>query len=281
LLFGEAPSPAPVEAAAPPPIELPELDSLPELVLEPLPEFEADEFEAPPPAGAPNLGAETVRVPLPPPAGGPASGATSAIDLSEEDTLLLQRSRADARARTPASPLTTTNVHVTSPLVPPAPRPTPPRPFEGDETFPGMARPTAPVPAPPPPAPPVAAGPDAPSAANARATAEVHPPSDVRGPGRAFNTRPQPIGTLGAEASHEEARRLAKLLVSEIKLYNEDQIEAGRRSSDIYSRLREDIERSRQMYEERVDPRVRAQNDYFQQELVRILAGGDARVLGV
>jgi hypothetical protein len=33
------------------------------------------------------------------------------------------------------------------------------------------------------------------------------------------------------------------------------------------------------MYDERVDPSVKS-TDYFQQELVRILAGGDARALG-
>jgi hypothetical protein len=288
LLFGEAPPrsapPAIAPGAATPApaaweAEIPDLDSLPELVLEPLPEFDADEAPAPTPATSPS---DTVRVPA---AAAPAAPQSPprAIDPTEEDTLLLQRARADARAAAPPPP------QVTSPI------PIPPRPFEGDETFPGFTRPV-PRPAPgvptPPAAPPTssagsaATGPIAPpptatSAGSPRSTAEVSAPADVRGPGRAFATRPQrATAGSGAEASHDEARRLAKLLVSEIKLYNEEQIEAGRRSSDIYNRLKEDIERSRQMYEERIDPRVRAQNDYFQQELVRILAGGDARALG-
>jgi hypothetical protein len=83
------------------------------------------------------------------------------------------------------------------------------------------------------------------------------------------------------EAQHEEARRLARLLVSEIKLYNEEQVEEGRRKKDVYERLKEDIDRSRQMYEERVEPRILKSTDYFYQELVRILAAGDAKALGI
>src|SRR5205085_3477422 len=51
---------------------------------------------------------------------------------------------------------------------------------------------------------------------------------------------------------HNDARRFARLLVSEIKLYNKDKVEAGRQEGDIYERLREDIDRSRQMYDKRV-----------------------------
>lgn len=42
-------------------------------------------------------------------------------------------------------------------------------------------------------------------------------------------------------------------------------------------RLKEDIDRSRQMYAERVDPSILRSTDYFYQKLVRILAGGDVK----
>ena len=54
----------------------------------------------------------------------------------------------------------------------------------------------------------------------------------------------------------------------------------GRRNKDLYERLKEDIERGRQMYSERVQARVRESTNYFFDELVRILAGGDATALG-
>jgi len=82
------------------------------------------------------------------------------------------------------------------------------------------------------------------------------------------------------QKAHEDAKRFARLVVSEIKLYNEAKVNEGRRHKDIYERLKEDIERGRQMYSDRVPPHVRDNTTYFFDELVRILAGGDASALG-
>ncbi|HLE61465.1 MAG TPA: hypothetical protein VI700_08015 [Thermoanaerobaculaceae bacterium] len=83
------------------------------------------------------------------------------------------------------------------------------------------------------------------------------------------------------ERKHEEARRFARLLVSEIRLYNEQAVQAGKISRDIYQRLKDDIDRSREMFEQRVSPDVRASTNYFHDELVRILADGEADALGM
>lgn len=80
---------------------------------------------------------------------------------------------------------------------------------------------------------------------------------------------------------HDEARRFARLLVSEIKLYNEPKVDAGRKNKDLYERLKEDIDRSRQMYDERISEDVRKVSNYFYDELVRILADGHADALGL
>ena len=82
------------------------------------------------------------------------------------------------------------------------------------------------------------------------------------------------------ERLHNDARRFARLLVSEIKLYNEQKVSEGRRNNDLYDRLKEDIDRSRQMYEKRVTPSVAAKFDYFYDELVNTLAEGDPTKLG-
>ena len=58
-------------------------------------------------------------------------------------------------------------------------------------------------------------------------------------------------------------------------------IRLGRRNRDLYQRLKEDIDRSRQLYDERVHERIRTTTDYFYQELVRNLGGGDSRALGM
>jgi hypothetical protein len=88
-------------------------------------------------------------------------------------------------------------------------------------------------------------------------------------------------GTAGQAASDEDsaARRYAKLLVSEIKLYHEADVLAGRRERDLATRLGGEIARSRLLYEQRVPPQVRTGIDYFQEELVRTLAEGDEGLL--
>jgi hypothetical protein len=82
------------------------------------------------------------------------------------------------------------------------------------------------------------------------------------------------------QKAHDDAKRFARLVVSEIKLYNEAKVTEGRKTKDIYERLKEDIERGRQMYHDRVAAPVRDTSDYFRDELVRILAGGDPSALG-
>lgn len=79
---------------------------------------------------------------------------------------------------------------------------------------------------------------------------------------------------------HNDARRFARLLVSEIKLYNEQKVTEGRESKDLYDRLREAIDRSRDMYDKRVQPLVASKFDYFHYELVNSLAEGDDGKLG-
>ncbi|HEX4964223.1 MAG TPA: hypothetical protein VF173_25595 [Thermoanaerobaculia bacterium] len=186
-------------------------------------------------------GAMTEDVPRYPRSVEPEPVAPAAQDASPEATVLLPRSALPLAEAAPA---------------PAPPAPVPLRPVPAPEPAP-FERPAAPP-----------------------GTPEVRPPSGVDGPGWAFNTTRVPVSP-NEEAMHEEARRLARLLVSEIKLYNEEQVEEGRRNRDIYERLKEDIDRSRQMYDERVDPKILRSTDYFYQELVRILAAGDSRALGI
>ena len=79
---------------------------------------------------------------------------------------------------------------------------------------------------------------------------------------------------------HNDARRFARLLVSEIKLYNEEKVAEGRESGDLYDRLREAIDRSREMYAKRAQPSVASKFDYFHYELVNSLAEGNHEKLG-
>ena len=79
---------------------------------------------------------------------------------------------------------------------------------------------------------------------------------------------------------HNDARRFARLLVSEIKLYNEQKVRDGRVQGNLYNSLRDEIDRSRQMYDKRVAPNVASRYDYFHHELVNTLAEGNSDKLG-
>jgi hypothetical protein len=82
------------------------------------------------------------------------------------------------------------------------------------------------------------------------------------------------------EKAHAEARQLARLLVSEIKLYNEDDVRSGRANCDLYSRLQSQIEASREQYRQRAPAAALFGADYFHEEVVRILAENDESLLG-
>ena len=75
-----------------------------------------------------------------------------------------------------------------------------------------------------------------------------------------------------------DAHRFSRRLVSEIKLYNESRVADGRQNHDLYDQLREDIDRSRAMYD-RANKSL-ADRDYFHEAVVEILCDGDATVLG-
>jgi hypothetical protein len=80
--------------------------------------------------------------------------------------------------------------------------------------------------------------------------------------------------------THRKAQRFARLLVDEIKLYNQAKVAEGRRNRDLYDRLKEDIEKSRSTYGKRYGTTVAMSGDYFQKEVIRNLAEEDASLMG-
>lgn len=80
--------------------------------------------------------------------------------------------------------------------------------------------------------------------------------------------------------THRKAQRFARLLMDEVKLYNQAKVAEGRKNKDLYDRLRDDIEKSRSAYSKRYGHTVAGSADYFHQELVRSLAEDDVSLLG-
>jgi hypothetical protein len=114
-------------------------------------------------------------------------------------------------------------------------------------------------------------------------TTPVEPEPAAAAPRRRYGQDAElPVEVHGEEERrlHNDARRFARLLISEIKLYNEQKVTEGRTEHDLYDRLREYIDRSREMYDKRVKAEVAARYDYFHGELVNTLAEGDVSKLG-
>lgn len=91
-----------------------------------------------------------------------------------------------------------------------------------------------------------------------------------------------PLAGLSPEDAdvHRKAQRFARLLVDEIKLYNQAKVAEGRRTKDLYDRLKEDIDKSRGTFQKRYGSTVAASGDYFHNELVRSLAEDDLSIMG-
>jgi len=79
---------------------------------------------------------------------------------------------------------------------------------------------------------------------------------------------------------HRKAQRFARLLMDEVKLYNQAKVAEGRKNKDLYDRLRDDIEKSRSAYSKRYGHTAAGSAGYLHQELVRSLAEDDVSLLG-
>ena len=79
---------------------------------------------------------------------------------------------------------------------------------------------------------------------------------------------------------HRKAQRFARLLVDEIKLYNQAKVAEGRKNKDVYDRLKEVIDKSRGTYQKRYGNTVAASGNYFHHEIIRSLAEDDLSIMG-
>jgi hypothetical protein len=95
----------------------------------------------------------------------------------------------------------------------------------------------------------------------------------------------EPSAVVGARhladtQGEESARRYARLVVSDIRLSCEPAVRLGREHRDLGERLREQIERARDSYLQRIPADVPSRERLFDEELVQTLADGDASLLG-
>jgi hypothetical protein len=83
-----------------------------------------------------------------------------------------------------------------------------------------------------------------------------------------------PPQAAGAEAAPDadvaNAERLARIIVSDIVLYNPEKFESGIRDGNVLEALEAEVEEGRSHFEQRVELRVRESRDFLAEEVVRV-----------
>ena len=65
--------------------------------------------------------------------------------------------------------------------------------------------------------------------------------------------------------AEEKTKRFARIIVSDIALYNQDAVVEGLQKGTFYELLRNDVLEGRELYEKRVPAAIRAKGDYYQE----------------
>ncbi len=73
----------------------------------------------------------------------------------------------------------------------------------------------------------------------------------------------------GLDDERAKAERLARIVVSDIVLYNEERFAAAVRGGNVLQAMSAELAEGRQLFEERIDARVRGERDYLKDELMR------------
>ena len=79
---------------------------------------------------------------------------------------------------------------------------------------------------------------------------------------------------------HLRAQRFARVLVADLQLYRSQEIREGKRGRDLYGRLRDEIDKSREVYLRKFGQSAAAGVDYFHLELLHTLAENQEELLG-
>jgi predicted Zn finger-like uncharacterized protein len=123
-----------------------------------------------------------------------------------------------------------------------------------------------------PPSAPRSAGPrplPTPPAPSRRAPVPAEEPAEPpRRPAEAPGAAPGAADPLVAERA--KAERLARIIVSDIVLYNPEKFEAAARGGQVVNEMRDELEEGRTLFRERIDARVRDERDFLGEELERV-----------
>jgi len=82
-------------------------------------------------------------------------------------------------------------------------------------------------------------------------------------------------GTIDSDPRREEARRYARLVATDIRLYNEETVVLGRRQRDLAARLADHLQRGREAFARRFPDLAADGGKLLEEAYVQVLGGGD------
>ena len=71
--------------------------------------------------------------------------------------------------------------------------------------------------------------------------------------------------------SQEEAKRLARTILSDIALYNQAKVKEGIERDSLFDVLSDELAEGRKYYESMVDPAVRESTNFFNEAVVDVM----------
>jgi CheY-like chemotaxis protein len=113
-----------------------------------------------------------------------------------------------------------------------------------------------------------------PARAPAPAPAPLPPASRPAAPAPRARPEPAPQAAAPADAGLEaeigRAERLARIIVSDVVLYNEEKLDAAIRAGNVLAAFESEMQEGRGHFAQRIDARVREQRDFLSEELLRV-----------
>jgi predicted Zn finger-like uncharacterized protein len=74
----------------------------------------------------------------------------------------------------------------------------------------------------------------------------------------------------GVDDGVAKAERLARIIVSDVILYNEEKFAAAVASGSVIEMMEPDLQEGRSLFQQRVDPAIAGQKDFLREELLRV-----------
>ena len=110
------------------------------------------------------------------------------------------------------------------------------------------------------------------SGAPAGAAPHIEPAAEA--PGSDAAPKKSPARRLRGGTKEQRAKRLARVLVSDILCYNQEKRDQALVDGNLMTVLGEEIKKSWELYKEKVGPEVASSTNYFKEALNEILADG-------